>query len=221
MLNDQPDAKQNRAPIPPGNYAQGSGAPYGRPPQPPQPGRPQTGQPWEQYQQSTGSQQLSPNQSASPYTGRQQAPQSYPASGVQAGYGGPAATGALAGPAAVRSKSGDEPNFLRALFDLNFEHFVAIKFAKIIYVLGIALNMLAWLGWVVLFFIMGAATSSFGYGYGSSSGGGMFIILGVLTLLFGWIVVLINVIVLRVVIELVIAQVRTAQNTTKLAHRES
>ncbi|WP_460648261.1 DUF4282 domain-containing protein, partial [Leucobacter ruminantium] len=84
---------------------------------------------------------------------------------------------------------------------------------------GIGLNVLAWLGWTVFFFIVGAAGNAIGSAFGSSGSGGGMIVMGVLTLLFGWILALLNVIVLRVTIEFVIAQVRTAQNTTRLAQR--
>lgn len=243
-MNEQPNVNpQNGTPIPPARAAhpQNGSAPYGTPPAPPQaaaqqpaaqrqqqppvqqPGQP--GQPWDQYRQpvsGTAGAQQRPQQ-PTPQPGQQQPTSQYPAQGfqgqpVQAGrpiqQGQPRLGTPQQVPLTTQTPKNSDPNFIRALFDLNFEHFVAIKFAKVIYVLGIALNLLAWLGWVVFFFIAGAATNSMSY-YGNE--GGFLIILGVLALLFGWIFVLINVIVLRVVIELVIAQVRTAQNTTKLA----
>lgn len=144
------------------------------------------------------------------------ATQQYPGLG-QSVQGAPQAAG-FSAQDAVKAPAG-EPNFFKALLDFNFEHFVSLKFAKVIYLIGIVLNVLAWLGWTVFFFIIGAAGNAIGSAFGSSGSGGGMIIMGVLTLLFGWIIALLNVIVLRVLIELVIAQVRTAQNTTKLAQQ--
>ena len=89
---------------------------------------------------------------------------------------------------------------------------MVLKFAKFIYVLGMVLNVVTWLGGALFLFLIGATVSRF-------DGGEMFILFGVLALVFGWIGVILNTIILRVIIELVIAQVRTAQNTTKLASR--
>lgn len=161
------------------------------------------------YQQAQYAQQLQAQQQAN--TTHQ-----YPGL-AQAGSGVPPLAD-LPAQNAPKAASG-EPNFFKALFDFNFQHFVSIKFAKVIYLIGIGLNVLAWLGWTVFFFIVGAAGNAIGSAFGSSSSGGGMIVMGVLTLLFGWIFALLNVIVLRVTIEFVIAQVRTAQNTTRLAQR--
>ena len=197
-----PQAQQQQAPVQ-------QGAPY--------PGR--QGSPMPAAPSAAAPQHPFPQQDPGPHGAQYGQTQPYPAQGFPAAqmrHRGPGdAGGARAvGQAGRRPARNGEPGFFAALFDLDFAHFVSIKFAKVLYVLGIALNVLAWIGWVVFFFAAASAV-------GSYDGGGAFVILGVLALLFGWVFVGLNVIVLRVVIELVVAQVRTAQNTSLLVHRES
>ncbi|WP_051298050.1 DUF4282 domain-containing protein [Brevibacterium album] len=113
---------------------------------------------------------------------------------------------APASPAAA-SLAADGKGFFRALFDLKFESFVALKFSAIIYVLYIAYFALIWLGLIIFSFIL----------MSESTGMGVTVLL--LTLLLGWIPALLGVIVVRVVIEFLVAGIRTAINTGKLAER--
>ena len=107
--------------------------------------------------------------------------------------------------------------FFKSLFDLSFSDFVTLKFAKFIYILGIVIAIINWIGGTLVLFIMAAAAGSMmSYDYGSSDGGFSFLF-PVLSLFFGWIPALINIVVLRVVLEFVVATIRTAQNTTELA----
>ncbi|WP_291792249.1 DUF4282 domain-containing protein, partial [Brevibacterium sp.] len=101
----------------------------------------------------------------------------------------------------------DGKGFFRTLFDLKFESFVALKFSAIIYVLYIAYFALIWLSFVVLSFIL----------MSESTGTGVTLLL--LTVLLGWIPALLCVLVVRVVIEFLVAGIRTAINTGKLAER--
>ncbi|WP_017793005.1 DUF4282 domain-containing protein [Leucobacter salsicius] len=110
-----------------------------------------------------------------------------------------------------------QAGFFRSLFDLSFaaERSVTTSFVKVIYVLGIALSVLGWLGAALFFFILGgienAAYSAFG-----GDGGSIFMIWGVLVLIFGWIPAVLNVIFLRIGLEFVTAQIRTSQHTAEL-----
>lgn len=97
------------------------------------------------------------------------------------------------------------PGFFQILLDFQFKGFVAIKFAKFLYILSIVVSSLGWLIFTLLLFVLGATANS-----------GMMTALGLGSLLFGWILALINIIITRVLLELAIAQIRTAQNTTHL-----
>lgn len=95
------------------------------------------------------------------------------------------------------------PSFFKALLDLEFKDFITIKFAKFLYIIVIILSLLGWIGTAVTLLIAGTNASGL-------------LILGVLHLLFGWILALLQIIVYRVILEFFIAQIRTAQNTTQL-----
>ncbi|WP_029089974.1 DUF4282 domain-containing protein [Brevibacterium album] len=122
---------------------------------------------------------------------------------------------------AAASRPAAEPGFLRALFDLKFESFVTIRFAAVIYVLSIIVAALGYIGLVITSIGMaatGSALSSYAYGY-SSGMGAMGVLMVVAAILLGWIPSLIQIVFTRVLIEFVVANVRTAQNTRKLAQR--
>ena len=110
-----------------------------------------------------------------------------------------------------------QAGFFRSLFDLSFaaERSVTTSFVKVIYVIGIAVAALSWIGTALLLFIMGGISGAAVSYYGGGGGGGM-MIFGVLALLFGWIPGIINVILLRVGLEFVTAQIRTSQHTAEL-----
>ncbi|MEV8157583.1 DUF4282 domain-containing protein [Kocuria salsicia] len=112
----------------------------------------------------------------------------------------PPRTTALRSPRTRRPDS--EPGFLAALFDLDFKHFITIKFAKFIYVLSIALSALG--GLIVVISGLVALTESAA---------------GLLFVVFGLVSVLINIVLMRVFLEFVISMIRTAQNTTALVER--
>ncbi|GAA3705990.1 hypothetical protein GCM10022377_19710 [Zhihengliuella alba] len=88
----------------------------------------------------------------------------------------------------------DDKGFFAALFDFSFRSFVTLKFAKIIYILLIALVVLGWLMYIAI----GFATEP---------------MLGVAALVFGWIPGFIFVVLFRVSLEFYIAMIRTSQNT--------
>ncbi|KUG59818.1 DUF4282 domain-containing protein [Nesterenkonia jeotgali] len=97
-------------------------------------------------------------------------------------------------PGAPSKNAVEGKNFFAALFDLSFQSFVTVKFAKFIYVLLIAFVVLGYL--VVV-------ASAFTEGPG----------VGLLALLFGWIPAAFYVILIRITLEFMIALVRTSQNT--------
>lgn len=99
----------------------------------------------------------------------------------------------------------DGPGFFKALFDMQFRHFVTLKFASFIYMLGIAVAALVWLMEIISGIVVA----------GSGQGGGVL----VAAILLGWIPPLIWIITFRLSIEFVIAIIRTSQNTSELVDR--
>lgn len=101
---------------------------------------------------------------------------------------------------------GGEAGFLRSLFDLSFasDRVVTVSFARLIYLIAAIASVLVWLVGAVLLFIIGSTASDF------------FTVWGTLHLIFGWIGALGSVIVVRVLLEVMIAQIRTSQHTAKL-----
>lgn len=95
--------------------------------------------------------------------------------------------------------------FFTALFDLNFDNFVSVKYAKFIYTLLLVLIGLAFLfAWLLP--ALTAFSESIGFGF--------------VLLLLGWIPIavvgLFQLIVVRIILEFVIASVKTADNTSRL-----
>ena len=95
--------------------------------------------------------------------------------------------------------------FFSALFDLDFEQFVSVKYAKFIYTL-----LLLLIGLALVFLWLIPAVTAFSEG----------IVIGFAVLLLGWIPVavvgLFQLIVVRILLEFVIATVRTSENTSAL-----
>lgn len=158
------------------------------------------------------------------------------ATGQQAGYGtaaqgyGQQQTGYAAqsygtGQQTTRQRSSGDPGFIKALFDLKFANFVTIKFAAVIYVICIAVSVLTWLAWIGFALLtMGVGTLADAYAYdltGETTGGGgagVFFLLS--TIFLGWIPAVLQILFCRVVLEFVVAGIRTAQNTTRLVEIE-
>ncbi|AXR74474.1 DUF4282 domain-containing protein [Auritidibacter ignavus] len=99
----------------------------------------------------------------------------------------------------ARRSAEENKGFVACLFDLSFDSFVTVKFTKIIYILILVLVGISLIiGWLVpAFTIMATGVA----------------LIGVLWLLIGWIIPVIQLVLFRVVLELFIATIRTAQNT--------
>jgi len=124
---------------------------------------------------------------------------------------GAPASGLAGAGAAPRTGSSSGAGFFRALFDFSFSNFVTLKFAKVLYIIGIALNVLLWLGGALVGFVVAGIAAANTYN------GGVLFLAPSLGLLFGWLPAFVNVVILRVVLEFVVASVRTAQNTAHMA----
>lgn len=136
----------------------------------------------------------SPSYGGQTQPGQGPAPQ-YPGSQQQPSYApqGPGQSG-------QPQRGSGEANFFAALFDVRFKNFITIKFASFLYIAGIVLLTLAWLVITVAAFTDSAA-------------------FGLLTLIIGFIVLVIYIVLFRLGLEFYVAMVRTAQNTSILVER--
>lgn len=142
------------------------------------------------YGQQPGGNQARPAPGQPQQNGYPAPPQGY----GQQGYGQPGY-----GPQGYGEPT--EPGFFQALFDLSFRHFVTIKFASVIYVIGLVIIALGWLFSVIAGFVESAGA-------------------GIALLILGAIVAFVYVILFRVMLEFYVAMVRTSQNTSILVDRE-
>ncbi|WP_167203029.1 DUF4282 domain-containing protein [Actinomyces respiraculi] len=127
-------------------------------------------------------------------------PQSYapaaPAAGAPAQPYAPAAYGQPTPPPYASAQS-QGAGFFKALFDFSFSNFITLSFAKFVYIAFIALSVLFWLFIVI-------------------SGFSQDVTVGFIALLFGWIPAFIYIILIRLSLEVSVALIRTAQNTSEL-----
>ncbi|MBO0768685.1 MAG: DUF4282 domain-containing protein [Solirubrobacterales bacterium] len=88
--------------------------------------------------------------------------------------------------------------FLGSLFDLSFNHLIATKAIKVVYVLGMIVIGLGWLAAVVAGFTQGAGD-------------------GLIALVLGGLVALLYLISIRIWLEIIIAVFKIVQNTRETA----
>ena len=143
--------------------------------------------------------------------GQQAQTQAQPVQGAQPGSGANTAGSNTAG-----NKSGAKDG-IKALFDFSFEAYVTPSVAKIFYILGIILGVFGYLGSVIGgFMTVGSMVDGLSYIMGGAGFLYIFPVLGIITNLIG---LAVYVIVLRMIIETVLAQIRTAQYTRDLLER--
>lgn len=162
--------------------------------QPPSGGQPGAPQPGYQHQPP-------------PYQQPHQPPSQHPpAQGPQADHQPPAAGYQSQPP--TWSQGYEQPphdNFFKSLFDLEFKSFITLTFAKIIFVVSLGL-----IGLTYLFVVIGA------FGAARFGGGGLAVFMAIVG---GGVGAAIAVVYVRVLLEFLIAQIRTAENTSVLAQR--
>lgn len=107
-----------------------------------------------------------------------------------------------------------EPGFFKSLFDFRFERFVAVRWAGIIYLISVIVAALWWLGAVVTAIGIGAAASRATYWNPEPEFNAWPLIIAIL---FGWIAPALWVIFVRLVLELIVSSVRTAEHTKRIA----
>ena len=111
----------------------------------------------------------------------------------------------------VRSVTAESRGFFQALFDFSFSSFITVKFARAIYLLNIVLVGIVYIGSVLSMLV----------GFATSRNSGSETILFVFFLLFSWIPPLLHIIFVRLVLEMFIAVIRTAQNTSALREAQT
>ena len=145
------------------------------------------------YQQYPDQNAASASQPASPYAAGYDQASAYQANYAQSAAWSQYPQGQYPGmPMAPREK-----NFFAKLFDLSFDHFVTPSIAKVVYVICIVINALAYLAYVIVAFI-------------ASPG------IGAIVLLLGWIPPLLMIILCRLGLELSVAVIKVAENTKSL-----
>ncbi|MGJ7559364.1 DUF4282 domain-containing protein [Brevibacterium casei] len=193
--------------------------------QPPQQygSQPQAGSPYDGYAQSSGYGQSDGYAQSSGYgqsasygqSGGYGAPGPYGQAGTHGQhqhYGQAAPYGHEAGYG--HSGQPSEPGFLKSLFDFRFENFVAVRWAGIIYLLAIIVAGLWWLGAILSAIAIGAAANTPTMFNPEPSFNAWPL---VLTIVFGWIGPALWVIFVRLVLELIVASVKTAEHTKRIA----
>lgn len=98
---------------------------------------------------------------------------------------------------------------LKAIFDISFRTYATPTIAKIIYVLVMAFAALSWLAGSFGLVVTGMRAMD---SYGGDEIGGLFVGLGVVGFLFGWIPALLQVVFTRIFLELALANIRTAED---------
>lgn len=107
----------------------------------------------------------------------------------------------------TQASTTEAKSFFSALFDIKFDTFITNKFASVIYMIMIALTGLQLLVvWLIPAFTAFVSDDVPAF-------------LGVIWLLFGWIVPLFSLVCYRMILEFIVAGVRTAQNTTELLNK--
>lgn len=196
----------------------GFGASSQAPPQPgsptPEAAQPPAAAPFQQPQQSAGYGQTPPagyGQPGSFASASQPAPQGGAPFAQPQQPGAPSYAPQGSGPWAPAQRAPRDANPIRAALDLSFGSYATPGIVKVVYVVGIALGALVYIGWVLSAFSFTAmvAESPFSDGGGSP-------LFGILVLLFGWIPVAFWILVLRVGLEMALANVRTATDVRAL-----
>lgn len=170
----------------------------------------------EQYgsQQGYGSQQAYPADQTQAY-GSQQAQGYDPATGANSGYGTATAYDQYGG-GQYGAPAPRQPSFFSSLFDLKFRSFITIRFAAVIYVIGIVLIALNYIGAVISSIIVAGASMATA-AYTSSGVGGVGVFLVIMTVIVGAVMTIFWIMLLRVIIEFFVANIRTAESTSETA----
>ncbi len=179
-------------------------------------------QPQHQPHHQSGQQQHQPNQyehqpyGGDPYRSGSHSPGQHPSGPYVAQQPGQSPYGAPEG----QSGRGRKAGFFKSLFDFRFDNFIAVRWAGIIYVITVIVAALSWVATIISSIMVGiaaGAASNFYTGsfYDDSPSFSPWPL--IFAILFGWIVPLLWVIFVRLVLELVVSSVKTAEHTKTIA----
>ncbi|MBM6588626.1 DUF4282 domain-containing protein [Brevibacterium sp. RIT 803] len=116
---------------------------------------------------------------------------------------------------AAPQKPGGSGGFFKSLFDFRFDNLIAVRWAGFIYIIAIVVAALSWLGSIIGGIVTGAAA---GAATSYLSDGPSFSPWPLLlAIIFGWIIPALWVIFVRLALELIVANVKTAENTKRIA----
>jgi hypothetical protein len=107
-----------------------------------------------------------------------------------------------------------DANPLKAALDFSFDSYATPGLVKIIYILAVVLGAIWWIGGTIVMFVAAASTPEIA-GYSSGPSGSDFVP-AILSLLLGWIPVLLWLLLVRVLLEAAMALVRTAGDVRAL-----
>lgn len=116
---------------------------------------------------------------------------------------------------AAQQKAGGSGGFFKSLFDFRFDNFIAVRWAGFIYIIAIVVAALSWLGSIIGGIVTGAAAGSASAYFGEAPSFSPWPLL--LAIIFGWIIPALWVIFVRLGLELIVANVKTAENTKQIA----
>ena len=108
-----------------------------------------------------------------------------------------------------------QAGFFKSLFDIRFDNFIAVKWAGFIYIIAIVVAALSYLGTIVAGITTGiAAGATSGY---FNDGPSFSVLPLILSIVFGWIIPALWVIGVRLVLELIVSNIKTAEHTQRIA----
>ncbi|WP_181275877.1 DUF4282 domain-containing protein [Brevibacterium oceani] len=136
------------------------------------------------------------------------------ADGYQQAYAQPGAYG-QPGYAQTPQPGTGEKGFFKSLFDFRFDSFIAVKWAGFIYIIAMIVAALSYIGTIVAGISAGVAAGSAMAYY--SNGPSFNILPLILAIVFGWIIPALWVIGVRLVLELIVSNIKTAENTKRIA----
>ncbi|UVI34920.1 DUF4282 domain-containing protein [Brevibacterium spongiae] len=145
-------------------------------------------------------------------------PGAYQQGAEQHGYGQPTyAQPSYGQPAygqAPQQASG-QPGFFKSLFDIRFDNFIAVKWAGFIYIIAIVVAALSYIGTIIAGISAGIAAGSAASYF--SDGPSFSVLPLILSIIFGWIIPALWVIGVRLVLELIVSNIKTAEHTKRIA----
>jgi hypothetical protein len=141
----------------------------------------------------------------------------------QPGYGQPAyGQGSYGQPGYDQSGYGQAPQqasgqagFFKSLFDIRFDNFIAVKWAGFIYIIAIVVAALSYLATIIAGITTGVAAGSAASYF--NDGPSFNVLPLILSIIFGWIIPALWVIGVRLVLELIVSNIKTAEHTKRIA----